>query len=451
MSNGQIDPLSRNARGAAEAIRECEITSEALTESCLERIRQSESQVKAWAHIDPELARRQARAADEALQRTGRPCGPLHGVPVGLKDIFDTADMPTENGTVLDSGRRPTKDALVVSLLRDAGAVILGKTVTTELATYAPGPTANPRDVARTPGGSSSGSAAAVAAAMVPLALGTQTNGSVIRPAAYCGVVGFKPTRGTIARTGVLMQSATLDQVGVFANSVADAALLAQHIMSADAGRGDAPPLAHPDLLGGLDAPLPTPRLAFARSPVWEEAEPATRDIFLQWAETVAGGLPSAELPQVCDTVVVCHRTIGEAELAKAYESYYARGKSRLSPQLRGMIERGQKVSDSAYGDALAGMAAIGEALSQVFSRYDALITPATTGEAPVGLASTGSPIFCTLWTLCGLPCVTLPLLSGLAGMPLGVQVVGPVGSDARLLRIARWLMDPSRSEQEPR
>ncbi len=286
---------------------------------------------------------------------------------------------------------------------------------------------------------------------MVPLALGTQTNGSVIRPAAYCGVVGFKPTRGTIARTGVLMQSATLDQVGVFANSVADAALLAQTIMSADAGRGDAPPLVHPDLLGGLDAPGATPRLAFARSPVWEEAEPATCDIFLQWAGRAVGGLPEAELPDVCDMAVACHRTIGEAELAKAYEAYYARGNSRLSPQLRGMIERGQKVSDSAYDAALAGMAAIGEALNKVFTRHEALITPATTGEAPVGLDSTGSPIFCTLWTLCGLPCVTLPLLSGPAEMPLGVQVVGPIGSDARLLRIAQWLMDFSRSEQEPR
>lgn len=442
MSNGQVDSFSRDAKSAAEAIRQRRITSEELTERCLDRIGQSEGQVHAWAHIEPDRALRQARAADEAMNRDG-PRGPLHGVPVGLKDIFDTADMPTENGTVLDAGRRPPKDAVVVSLLRDAGAVILGKTVTTELATYAPGPTTNPHDPSRSPGGSSSGSAAAVAATMVPLALGTQTNGSVIRPAAYCGVVGFKPTRGTIDRTGVLMQSATLDQVGVFANTVADAALLAQTIMSADAGRGDAPPLVHPDLLGGLAAPLESrPRLAFARSPVWEDAEPTIRDIFLRWAESVPSGLPITELPAVCDDAVACHRTIGEAELSRAYHCYYEKDKTRLSAQLRGMVERGQRVSNGAYDGARAGMAAIGEALSGVFSRYDALVTPATTGEAPVGLASTGSPIFCTLWTLCGLPCVTLPLLSGPAGMPLGVQIVGPLGGDAKLLRIAQWLID---------
>jgi Asp-tRNA(Asn)/Glu-tRNA(Gln) amidotransferase A subunit family amidase len=287
---------------------------------------------------------------------------------------------------------------------------------------------------------------------MVPLALGTQTNGSVIRPAAYCGVVGFKPTRGTIARTGVLMQSATLDQVGVFANSVADAALLAQQVMSAVSDRGDAPPLVHPDLLGGLAVPLEAkPRLAFTPSPVWQEAEPTTRDTFLRWAETAAGGLPIAELPAICDSAVAYHRTIGEAELSKAYESYYAKGKTRLSRQLCDMIEHGQRVSTSVYDGALAGMTAIGEALQDVFSRVDALVTPATTGEAPVGLTSTGSPIFCTLWTLCGLPCVTVPLLSGPAGMPLGVQIVGPAGGDAKVLRIAQWLMEHSRSQQEAR
>ncbi|MDX9862702.1 MAG: amidase [Rhodospirillales bacterium] len=443
MSNGHAELISRDAKSAAAAIRQRRITSEELTGACLDRIRQSEDQVRAWAFIDPDQAIRQARAADQAINRDG-PRGPLHGVPIGLKDIFDTADMPTENGTVLDSGRRPSKDAAVVSLLRDAGAVILGKTVTTELATYAPGPTTNPRDPSRSPGGSSSGSAAAVADAMVPLALGTQTNGSGIRPAASCGVVGFKPTRGTIDRTGVLMQSSTLDQVGVFANTVADAALLAQTIMSAEADRGDAPPLARPDLLDGLAAPLGAkPLLAFARSPVWEEAEPAIRDIFLRWVESpAAGGLPMAELPAVCDEAVACHRTIGEVELSRAYHCYYEKDKTRLSAQLRGMVERGRMVSASAYDDALAGMAAIGNAMRGIFSQFDALVTPATTGEAPVGLAATGSPIFCTLWTLCGLPCITLPLLSGPSGMPLGVQIVGPLGGDAKLLRIAQWLID---------
>lgn len=451
MSNSQLEPFCRNAQAAAEAIRHHCITAEDLTERCLEHVRLSEGQLHAWAHLDPDMARGQARAADDAFKRHG-PRSPLHGIPVALKDIFDTADLPTENGTPLDAGRRPVEDALVVSLLREAGAVILGKTVTTELASYAPGPTTNPRDPSRTPGGSSSGSAAAVAAGVVPLALGTQTNGSVIRPAAYCGIVGFKPTRGTIARTGVLMQSETLDQVGVFANSVTDSALLAQQIMSADAGRGDAPPLAHPDLLGEMAAPLAAPpRLALARSPVWEEAEPTTRDALLRLAETLAGGLPDVALPTICNQAVNHHRTIGAMELSKAYEPYYARGKDRLSPQLRGIIERGRQVSHSAYDGARVGMAAIGEALDDVFSRFDALITPATTGEAPVGLASTGSPIFCTLWTLCGLPCITLPLLIGPSRMPLGVQLVGPLGGDAQLLRIAQWVTDQIDSKREVR
>ena len=232
---------------AARRIREGEISAEQLTQACLDRIAQLEPQVQAWAFLDSEHALKQARAADEALS-AGRPLGALHGIPVGIKDIFDTHDMPTENGTVLHAGRRPSVDAHVVSSLREAGAIILGKTVTTELAVYGPGKTRNPHDLERTPGGSSSGSAAAVAAQMVPLAVGTQTNGSVMRPASYCGVVGFKPSRGLVSRTGVLHLSSHLDQVGVFARSIEDAALLADELMAYDEDDMHMQPRARPKL-----------------------------------------------------------------------------------------------------------------------------------------------------------------------------------------------------------
>ncbi len=265
---GRMDPARMNATAAAEAIRAGRMTSEELVSACLERIAAHRGTDRApgpsWT---PALALEQARAADRAL-REGKALGPLHGVPVGIKDILDTKDMPTENGTVLHAGRRPAEDAAAVSRLRDAGAVILGKTVTTELAVFSPGKTRNPHDPGRTPGGSSSGSAAAVAAYMVPLAIGTQTNGSVIRPASFCGVYGYKPSRGLISRHGVLRQSPPLDQLGVFARTVEDAALIAQQLMAFDERDPGMRPGTRPALLEALAEPSPDPlRLAFVKSP----------------------------------------------------------------------------------------------------------------------------------------------------------------------------------------
>ena len=218
------DPTTLTATAAADAIRKGELSAETLVRACLERIAAREDDVQAWAHVDPELALAQAREADAAL-RAGEATGALHGVPVGVKDIFDTADMPTENGSPIFAGRRPERDATCVAALRDAGAVIMGKTVTTELALLTPAKTRNPRNLAHTPGGSSAGSAAAVADHMVPAALGSQTAGSIMRPASFCGVYGFKPTLGLVPRAGVLMQSHTLDTVGLYARSIEDLAL----------------------------------------------------------------------------------------------------------------------------------------------------------------------------------------------------------------------------------
>lgn len=430
-----------SATEAAEAIRAGKMTSEELVGACLERIAAIEEKVGAWAHLDPEHALKQAREADRILQE-GNTLGPLHGVPVGIKDIFDTKDMPTEDGTVLHKGRQPQEDATVVALLREAGAIILGKTVTTELAVFAPGKTRNPHDPERTPGGSSSGSAAAVAAGMIPVALGTQTNGSAIRPAAYCGVYGFKPTYGRISRHLILQQSRPLDQVGVFARTIEDAALIAQQIMSFDNRDPDTHLRARPSLtqLASEEPPV-EPRLAFVKTPVWDQAETGTQEAFAELVAHLSEKIDEVELPDIFNDAHAQHQLIMEADLARSFEPEYTTGKDKLSSILREMIERGQKVLAVDYNNAVSRIPVFNRALDNIFDWHDAILTPATTGEAPVGLESTGSPIFCTIWTLCGMPAITLPILQGSNGMPLGVQLVGSKGDDARLLRTASWLV----------
>jgi Asp-tRNA(Asn)/Glu-tRNA(Gln) amidotransferase A subunit family amidase len=430
------------AAEAVEAIRDGLISSKDLVTDCLKRIDRMEEQVGAWAFLQPDLALHQAREADSAMQ-AGMPCGPLHGIPVGVKDIFDTQDLPTEDGTILHAGRQPIQDATVISNLRKAGAIIMGKTVTTELAVYSPGKTRNPHDLSRTPGGSSSGSAAAVAAGMVPLAIGTQTNGSVIRPASFCGVYGYKPTFGLISRHFVLQQSRPLDQVGVFARSVEDTALVAEAIMGFDPQDPDTRPKAKPPLfLSQAEEPPVTPKFAFVRSPVWDQAEEGTREAFTELVAELGEDVDETDLPEIFGTAHEQHRIIMEADLARSFEPEYRKGKEKLSAVLREMIERGREVLAMDYNNAVGNISALYENFSKIFEWHDAIITPATIGEAPVGLESTGSPTFCTIWTLCGMPALSLPLLQGAQGMPLGVQLVGPRGDDARLLRTARWLVN---------
>ena len=429
-----------SAGAAAAAVRAGEVTSEELVQAYLERIAETEDTVQAWAHLDPEHALKQAREADLARQE-GKALGPLHGIPVGVKDIFDTKDMATEDGTVLHAGRTPAEDATAVSRLRQAGAVIMGKTVTTELAVFSPGKTRNPHDPERTPGGSSSGSAAAVAAHMVPLAIGSQTNGSVIRPAAFCGVYGFKPSHGLISRHRVLQLSRQLDHVGVFARSIEDAALLAQALMGFDEHDPDTAPRARPTLVEtAAEEPPVTPNIAFVKSPLWDHASDDTKEAFAELVEHLGDDADEAELPEIFEGAVEWHRIIMEADLARYLAPEYERGKDRLSAILRQMIERGQGILAVDYNHAVDQIAILNAALGGLFERYDALLTPAAPGEAPKGLDSTGNPIFCTIWTLCGLPAITLPILKGAAGMPMGAQLVAPKGDDGRLLRTARWL-----------
>jgi Asp-tRNA(Asn)/Glu-tRNA(Gln) amidotransferase A subunit family amidase len=429
---------------AAEAIgkiRNGELTSEELVQACLERIDQVDGEIEAWTHLKPEYALDQARMRDGQRQAGGA-VGPLHGVPVGIKDIFDTDAWPTENGAVLDSSRQPLEDSRVVSLLMEAGAVIMGKTVTTELAVFGPGKTKNPHNPNHTPGGSSSGSAAAVAAHMVPLAVGTQTNGSVIRPASFCGVVGFKPSHGLIPRTGVLELSRLLDTVGVFARSVEDAAIIAEVLVAHDPGDSDTrarvrPPLARTAV---EEPPLP-PLLTFAKTAVWDQADRETQEAFAELREMLGEECDELTLPEPFENAVEQHQTIMNADLAKCLARYYERGKDTLSDSLRERIEVGQKITAVDYLKAADGREFLNDGLAGVFDRYDAIITPAAVGEAPAGLDATGSPIFNTLWTFCGTPAITLPLMEGPNGLPLGVQLIGRRGDDARLLRAANWLV----------
>jgi Asp-tRNA(Asn)/Glu-tRNA(Gln) amidotransferase A subunit family amidase len=438
MDASQLNWLT--AADAARAIRDGAISAEQLTEACLARVREIDDTVQAWAYLDPEHALVQARARDQE-RREGRAIGPLHGLPVAIKDIFDTGDMPTEDGTVLHAGRTPAHDAAAVAMLRAAGAVIMGKTVTTECATYTPGKTRNPHNPEHTPGGSSSGSAAAVASGMVPLALGSQTNGSVIRPAAFCGVFGFKPTHGLIPRSGVLKLSRTLDHVGVFARSIEDIALICESLVGYDAADADTRPRARPPLqqVAAEEPPLP-PLLAFARTPLWDRADEELHDAFAELTEHLADRVVDLDLPAITNEALVWHRTIMEAEMAANLDAEWTRGRDKLSTSLQAQLERGRAVTALAYQQAVARIPLINAGFEEIFERCDAILTPAAPGTAPAGLAATGDPSFCTLSTLAGMPTVTLPLMQGANGLPIGVQLVGPRGGDARLLRTARWL-----------
>ena len=442
---GQKDLHLLGAGDAAQMIHDGAVTSTELVQACLERVREVDGQVQAWTFLDPEYALSQARAADEA-RTSGRPIGALHGVPVGLKDIIDTADMPTENGSVLHAGRRPSSDASVVSRLRAAGAVIMGKTVTTEFATRTPGKTRNPHNSGHTPGGSSSGSAAAVAAAMVPLALGSQTTGSTVRPASYCGVYGLKPTHGLIPRHGMFQLSRTLDHVSLFARSVEDVAILLEVLASHDARDPDSRPRARiPYRAIAVAEPPRVPRLAFVKTSMWDQVDADARRAFSELVQRLGDRVEALELGTPADGILAWQRAIGGAEIAINLRREWEHGRDKLSGALRARIEHGRGVLALDYLEALARVPRLVASLTELFDqRYDAILTPAAFGTAPKGLESTGDPAFCALWTLCGMPALSVPLMRGANGLPLGAQLVGARHQDAQLLRTARWLADVS-------
>lgn len=436
-----VDLATLTAAQAAAQIAQSIVSSEDVTRACLDRIAAVEEKVQAFAHLDAEHALAQARASDE-WRKSGKPIGPLHGVPVAIKDIVDTSDYPTECGSPVLSGRRPRTDATVVARLRAAGAVIIGKTATTEFAYFHPTKTRNPHDTERTPGGSSSGSAAAVAASMVPLAIGTQTNGSIIRPAAFCGVFAMKPTHGLVSRAGILPLSRVLDHPGPFARSIEDLALIMDIIAGHDPEDRDTRPLGARSFakIAAEEFPL-APRFAFVRTPVWDKADADTHEAFEDLAKELGENCFTFDLPDRYKDAWEAHRVIMSTDMAHNLGKLVDRGGNVISKAMQELIADGRKTSATQYLAAVAGADSLREGLNQLFQQEcTAIITPAAPGVAPKGTA-TGNPTFCTLWTYLGLPAITLPLISGEGGMPIGVQLVGASGDDARLLRTARALV----------
>jgi len=416
---------------AAEALarlRRRTLSAEELVRACLARIEERDPEVKAWAALDPEDALAQARRIDALRERP-----PLCGLPVGIKDLIDTQDLPTTYGSPIYAGHRPERDAACVRALREAGAVILGKTVTTEFAVFSPGPTRNPRDPSRTPGGSSSGSAAAVADFMVPVALGSQTAASVIRPGSFCGVVAMKPTFGRIPLEGVHPLAPSLDTLGVFGREVADL----------------------PPILGALGLglpeeipPLEKPRLGLCRTGLWERAEPSTRAAVEQAAaalEREGAQVRDIELGRSFAGLADAQIAIMGAEAVQSLPAEMSTRKADLSPRLWDFLQEGASVSAERLRDARDQAERCRGELAQLFAGFDAVLTPAAIGEAPIGLGATGDPIFSRIWTLLRVPSISVPVLEGPARMPIGLQLVARVGADERLIAAASFIDDKLR------
>lgn len=412
------------ARAAAKAIAAGELRSEALAEALLERIAQREPAVRAWVHIDRDDVLRQAREADASTSQ-----GLLRGVPVAWKDVIDCAGLPTSCGSPIHRDAVARTDAGAVAMSRRAGALVFGKTVTAEFAASQPGPTRHPLNAAHTPGGSSSGSAAAVADGMVPLAVGTQTGGSVIRPASYCGIVGFKPSFGLVNRHGVKQLADSFDTVGTFARSVDDTALL----VAALTGRGD---------FAQLTAARPA-RIAPWQGPEWGEAEAPMRaavDAALSQLSAAGATIATITAPAPVAGMAEAHKRIEYFELARALQHEYRTAREQLSPALVSRIEAGLALAPADYEAALALRDETRRQAAALFAGVDLLLAPAATGEAPEGLKSTGKASFNRLWTALGFPAITLPHSLGPGGLPLGLQFVAAPRRDAALLAHAAWI-----------
>lgn len=434
------DILRLTAAAAADAIDRGDITSEALVSECLGRIAERDDEIGAWVHVDEEQALADARAADDA-RRAGKGVGPLNGVPIGIKDIIDVGGRPCEHGSPVFKGRRAVHDAAVVTALRNAGAIILGKTTTTELALLTPSATRNPVNPGHSPGGSSAGSAAAVADFHVPAALGTQTAGSVLRPASYCGVYGFKPTLGLVPRGGILMQSHTLDTVGLLARSIEDLALLTDVVAAPDPTDSVSYTRSQPGLRQTAmdDVPMP-PLFAVVATPAWDSgASPVMKAAFNEFVEALGASCHVVDPPSAADAIEA-QRIVQLAENASYYAPLLERAPELISPGLTKRLEEGLAVSARQYIDALRARERLYGAIDEITTNYSAILTLAAPGPAPrMEEGITGSPIFNGLWTYYGAPCVSLPLMEA-DGLPVGVQLVGGRGDDGRLLRTARWL-----------
>ena len=418
-------PLHRlDAWQAAALFASRELKAADLLRACLDRIEEREPLLHAFVQLNVDAALAHARQLDAGPLR-----GPLHGLPFGVKDLIDTFDLPTAFGSAIYADRQPHADAAAVALCREAGAVLLGKTVTTELANMFPSVTRNPHDLGHTPGGSSSGSAAAVADFMLPLALGTQTAGSLIRPAAFCGVVGYKPSHNRVPKAGVKSLSETLDTVGGFGRSVRDVALLGS-VLTGDSR------LADPVNFASISAP----RIGFCQTADWSLVDQGTRQAWSHAETALAGHGAAVTLPPGLDGLVAVQKQVQVFETARSLSHERLQHAAQLSAPLQALIADGLAISAAAHVQNLQTTATARLQAHALFNDHDVLLAPSALGEAPAGLDSTGDPLFCRGWTLLGLPCVHLPFTRGLTGLPLGLQVIGAYGEDHRLMVAAHWM-----------
>ena len=443
------DFFSLSVHELVKQVKDAKLTSVEICQSYIERINKFEKDIKAWAHFDKKLLLEKAEEADN-YRKSGKPTGSLHGIPVALKDIIDTYDMPTECGTVLRKGKTQSQNAEIVDLLKSAGAIIMGKTATSELAFLGPPVTRNPHDYSRTPGGSSSGSAAVIAAHMAPLSIGSQTGGSVIRPASYCGVVGYKPSYGLISRNGVLRTSYALDHVGVFGKTVEDVALLAKVLIKKDSYDPSTVHYSAEDMLDVCRKKLLfEPKFIFYKTDSWKKVDKKSRESFEFFIKAFKKNIEVFDTPLYFKDINKYHQIIHETDLSNNFQDYYKKSKNKLSKEMQSAISRGMKYTAKEYTEAIDFMKRSYESYNEVFEDYHGVLSPCSTGVADKGLKSTGSADFNKFWSFMGVPAIALPLLQGENNLPLGVQLIGDKYDDQRFLGIARWLEEKSKEYNE--
>ena len=434
------DVFSLKVEELVEKIKDAQISSVELCQIYIDRINKFEKDIKAWAHFDKKLLLEKAAEADEH-RRLGKPLGPLHGIPVAVKDIVGTLDMPTECGTVIRKGKSYSQNAEIIELLISAGAIVMGKTATAELAYLGPAKTTNPHDYSRTPGGSSSGSAASVASFMAPLSVGSQTGGSIIRPASYCGVVGYKPTYGLISRNGILKTSEKLDHVGVFGRSVEDVALLAKTLIKKDKLDTASVHYSAENMLNETKkGPLFEPKFIFYKTDYWKLVEKKSRESFEYFIKSFKKNIEVFDTPSYFKDIHKYHQIIYDTDLANNFSLYFKKYKKKLSKIMQDAIIRGNKHSAKDYAVAVDFMKRSYESYEEVFEDYHGVLSPSSPGVAPKSLKTTGTAEFNKVWSYLGTPCISLPLLQGENDLPLGVQLVGAKYDDQRFLGVANWL-----------
>ena len=442
-----IEVSSLSAYELSLKLKSGEISSIDLCKSYIDRIKKFEKDVKAWQFFDEKLLLEKAEEADD-YRKSGKPLGPLHGMPIAIKDIIGTYDMPTECGTVFRKKKSSTQDSEIVNLLKNAGAIVMGKTVTCELAYIHPSKTRNPHDYSRTPGGSSSGSAAVVASYMSHLSIGSQTGGSVIRPASYCGVVGYKPSYGLISRSGVLKVSDKLDTIGVFGRSVKDVALLAKSLIRKDLYDASTIYFSSDRMLDVCEEKLEfDPKFIFYKTKNWKNINKKSQEAFEFLIKSFKKNIELYDEPSYFKEIPKYHQIIHEVDMANNFQVYYDKDKSKLSKEMNDAISRGLKYSAKDYSDAIDFMKQSYESYKEVFEDYYGILTPSSNGVADKGLGSTGSADFQKIWTYLGLPAISLPLLTGENDLPLGLQLVGNKFDDLRFLGTAKWLEDNCKDE----